>query len=542
MITFGNLGHKGRLGNQLFQIASMVGLSYKHGHEVVLPHWNYCKYFKNYDIGKPNAPFKAIPVKEKEFHHTEYELQKNQNYDFDGYFQSARYWCYGAEPEERVKRLFAFKQSYLNDITEKYSKFLKAGKKTIAISVRRGDYVQNGNYAQIPITYYLQALRLYFPGWDDGEYEIMLFSDDIDYCKEHFGCYENIHYSIQQPEEYNRRENYFKENPYAMEQLALMTLCDNHIISNSTFAWWGAYLSHNQFSTVVTPEEHFAGKLLSKCNARDYHLHKWIKVPRDRYKIPLTRVTFTIPVKYDHEDRKENLSLNVKTLQLAFDTNIIIGEQGKPYRFEEFKELGCKYIQYPPGDFHRTRMLNDMAKIAGGEIVVNWDADVFVSPVQIYQAVMMITRGAEVVYPYDGRFARVPREYWLKQLKTNLDVGIFAGYKFSGIDKEKDKMSVGGAIFFNKKIFFDGGGENEYFITYGPEDAERYYRFEKLGYVVKRVSGILYHMDHWCGPDSSTKNKHIEKNRKEWHKVREMSRPELEQYVMSWPWFKTYAY
>jgi len=105
--------------------------------------------------------------------------------------------------------------------------------------------------------------------------------------------------------------------------------------------------------------------------------------------------------------------------------------------------------------------------------------------------------------------------------------------KYTGMNKG-DMVSVGGAIAFNKKSFINAGGENENFISYGAEDAERFYRFKKLGYEVERVKGALYHLDHAITIDSSNKHEHFEGNKKEYAKVTAINKEDLQNYVATW--------
>src|SRR5690606_35950519 len=142
--------------------------------------------------------------------------------------------------------------------------------------------------------------------------------------------------------------------------------------------------------------------------------------------------------------------------------------------------------------------------------------DVIIPPLQLYEAVKAIRDGADVVYPYDGRFARVPRSYY-HNIFQKKDIGVCVG-KFKGTG-ENDKLSVGGAVLFNRQSYFDGGGENERFISFGPEDRERYYRFTTLGYDVRRVPGRLFHIDHWRGKNSSMKNPFYNDGAMEWQLV-----------------------
>jgi len=55
--------------------------------------------------------------------------------------------------------------------------------------------------------------------------------------------------------------------------------------------------------------------------------------------------------------------------------------------------------------------------------VVNWDADVIITPLQIWLAVEKLRDGADMVFPYDGRFARWPRQPWFKEIERTLDLG-----------------------------------------------------------------------------------------------------------------------
>jgi len=141
------------------------------------------------------------------------------------------------------------------------------------------------------------------------------------------------------------------------------------------------------------------------------------------------------------------------------------------------------------------------------------------------------------VYPYDGRFARVNRGQWLNTMHTHLDVGLFRDASFRGMSPD-DEPSQGGAVMYDTRKFFEAGGENEYFISYAPEDRERIWRFRKLGYKVGRVVGPLYHLDHHVGPNSSMTHGYFKANNEEYDKVQRMTEEELRQYVATWPWRK----
>jgi SAM-dependent methyltransferase len=522
MITFSKLGLMGNLGNQLFQLASCIGISAKHDHQYFFPEWKYSKYFKG------TLPAGSIPIpglkllNEQHYHYHDWPIKEKGNYDLKGWLQSEKYW---EHIEPKIRELFTFDENFAAGIRNRFAQAFE--KPTIAISIRRGDYVGNPNYELLPITYYIQALIHHFPNWQD--YNIIFFSDDLPYCRVHFECLSNT---------------WFADGCSDIEQLCLMSQCDNFIIANSTFSWWGAYLgekTHSKsHSKVIRPAYLFAGPLLERNDSQDFYPDRWISFDHKAQKLNLRDVTFTIPVFHDHNDRRENLDLSVCMLQRDFDTNIIIGEQGSN-KFGYMAEWS-RYVRFDGmQQFHRTKMLNDMAMIAETPIIVNWDCDVFVPPLQIWLAAEAVRSGQDTVYPYDGRFARVPRT-WFKKVEQRLDIGIFGNTEFSGKNgKPLPISSVGGAIFFDKNAFIEGGMENEKMISYGPEDCERWDRFHALGFTVSRIQGSLYHMDHFCGPNSSNRCPFFKANHAELDKIRAMKPAKLREYVDSWPWRHKYT-
>lgn len=121
----------------------------------------------------------------------------------DIYFQDPK-WFIGDD----IKRLFHI------GIGEKIDQ--------VAIHVRRGDYVNNPFYVDLTETdYYLRAMDL-FPDSD-----FLVFSDDIEWCKS-LSIFNDCSFS---------------EGKDEIEDMNIMASCSGHIIANSSFSWWGAYLS-----------------------------------------------------------------------------------------------------------------------------------------------------------------------------------------------------------------------------------------------------------------------------------------------------------
>lgn len=498
MITFSHLGSLGRLGNQLFQVASVIGIAEKTGTTAAFPNWRYWQYFKT--SYPKNTLNNCIKKQESIYHFDESYLQlsKEKDYDLLGYFQSEKYWN-----KETTLKTFEFQDSFKNDIKNEFKQALS--KKHVAISVRRGDFVNNPNYFQLPVTYYLNAYYKHF----GDEYNVIIFSDDLAWCKTHFRSIPNVFYAAHLSD---------------IEQLCLMSLCENHIISNSTFSWWGAYLS--QSKNVYRPEKNMDGKLAKENSEKDYWPEEW-QVFKD-YKIDLTDTTFIIPVFYDHIDRKLNFMLTLNFILEHFDTNIIIGEQGSD-EFATFKEHG-KYVKFDMPVFHRTRMINEMAKQATTPIIINWDCDNICAPVQIAEAVNAIRNGVDISYPFDGTVQRTPR-FCFANVSETLDV-FYISDKYCA----EKHSSVGHAVVMNKKSFIRAGMENENFISWGPEDSERFNRYHILGLTVQRIPGAMYHMDHYVGENSSPKNEHFKANEKEFLNVVTRNKNKLEEYINSWDW------
>jgi hypothetical protein len=87
----------------------------------------------------------------------------------------------------------------------------------------------------------------------------IVFSDDIEWCKNNIKS-ENIIY-IQDEKDYI--------------EIYLMSLCDNNIISNSSFSWWGAWLNRNENKIVIGPKIWFGSEI--QHNTSDILPEKWVK-------------------------------------------------------------------------------------------------------------------------------------------------------------------------------------------------------------------------------------------------------------------------
>lgn len=511
MITCLTLGENGRLGNQLFQIAAVVGHAKHYNVPYAFKEWAFGKYFKNWksDLVKGTSfirkaettlDFDFLPLNTKDGHGT----------DLWGYFQSEKYF---AHCEDEIRALFEWDET-------KFGHLPAIGDDVIAIHIRRGDYVGHPDYVQLSMQYYIDGIEFIKKNHPEADH-VIVFSDDITWCKK-------------QTLKLKTGLNFTFSDCSVIEDLYLMSKCKYHVIANSSFSWWGAWLANSQM--VVAPGTWFKGDLHKRCIGEDLIPTRWVASPVPKHKSDATDLTFTIPVMFDHTDRIENLDACLKYITHQFNTNIIVSEQGTTKHFDEVaKKYGAQYVftKSTSKAFERTKMLNQMATMANTPYIANWDCDVVIRKQQIIATLHLLRNGADMVYPYDGLFHRMQRKL-LRDFLAVLSVCVFDDADKRPIEFEQ--TSYGGAVMFNKQSFIKGGMENQNMVSYGPEDYERYERFTKLGFKVERVNGPLYHIDHYIGENSNGDNPFFKHNWAEYEKIKSLTSGALQVYVETWPW------
>ena len=83
---------------------------------------------------------------------------------------------------------------------------------------------------------------------------------------------------------------------------------------------------------------------------------------------------------------------------------------------------------------------------------------------------------------------------------------------------------------------------NEEFISWAPEDAERYVRALKFGLNIARTNGYVLHLEHPRGADSSKTNPLFEKNEQLWDKLQKMNKEQLIDYYEKSDYVKKYGW
>lgn len=233
MITFSKLGRLGRLGNQMFQIASTIGVARASGQNFAFPYW------KNYDHAERFGSKEDIDV-QKYFANPLPVLDTTIDYRFQEYHY---YWGYRKLylPQGNWD-LQAHMQSekYFKDVEDEVRWYFEPFSPIVlynicAIHFRFGDY-DNHYHPYLSHRYIDDALMEF-----DTDQEFLVFSDDVEKAREYFELHRQ------------RKINYWPTKD-TMTDFYAMRSCRHFIISNSTYSWWAAWLGIAPDKKVVCPK------------------------------------------------------------------------------------------------------------------------------------------------------------------------------------------------------------------------------------------------------------------------------------------------
>jgi hypothetical protein len=284
----------GGLGNQLFQYATGRALALRHGCELLL------------DVSRLQTRGRHVTPRQFELDHfchqarvatatetrhlawlhrvpalshwvtpwrTYVERGIGYNASFDelpdktylvGYWQSPRYFA--SVSGHIAAELLAAQP--LSPESEAVAEAMSR-KPSVALHVRRGDYVTLASAASLhgslSLSYYEAALQRVREQVEGARY--FVFSDDIAWCREHLplGAAEAVYVG------HNKSDD-------AWQDLLLMANCRHHIIANSSFSWWGAWLADQRRGAsshaVIAPASWFAG--LQSADISDRFPAHWV--------------------------------------------------------------------------------------------------------------------------------------------------------------------------------------------------------------------------------------------------------------------------
>ncbi|MFN4278860.1 alpha-1,2-fucosyltransferase [Thermosynechococcus sp.] len=177
-----------------------------------------------------------------------------------GYWQSEKYFSESAdvlrEDFKFCQPMSAINAQWADKITQCHS---------ISLHIRRGDYVSNPRTHRVhgvcDFGYYYRAIKYITAFVRDPVF--FVFSDEIEWAKSNL----KISYPVYYVESNTGQESY--------NDMRLMSLCRHHIIANSTFSWWAAWLNNSSDKLVVAPKKWFAS---SQKDDSDLIPKSWIRI------------------------------------------------------------------------------------------------------------------------------------------------------------------------------------------------------------------------------------------------------------------------
>lgn len=197
---------------------------------------------------------------EKHFHFDPDILMLKDNVYLEGYWQSEKYF---KDIEDIIKKEFAIKIEP-DKLNKNFAESIKEAE-SVSIHVRRGDYISNQETNQYhgicTPEYYYAAIDIMLCKLKKPHF--LIFSDDPMWVKENL----KIEHSVSYIDHNGIDKGY--------EDLRLMTLCKHHIIANSSFSWWGAWLCNNKNKIVIAPKRWFNKQNI---NTKDLIPEQWIRI------------------------------------------------------------------------------------------------------------------------------------------------------------------------------------------------------------------------------------------------------------------------
>lgn len=262
----------GGLGNQIFQFAAAKALSLKLNKELILDISHFAhnqsptgvkrQFELNlFQISDPmystnsakrffarEYTVKVVPnfildklgihVEKSPFHFSPIQMSKTK-ISLRGYFQDPTYFC---SHESKIRTEFSTLRfesvTFLN-----LRSAICSAPESVCVHVRRGDYITNAKsqafHGSPDLSYYARTIQTFLN--NGNKYSFFIFSDDVDWCKEHLSFIPNCRFVS-------------GDGLTSAETLLAMATCHHFIISNSTFSWWASWLGLNPQKRIFAPK------------------------------------------------------------------------------------------------------------------------------------------------------------------------------------------------------------------------------------------------------------------------------------------------
>jgi Glycosyl transferase family 11 len=297
----------GGLGNQMFQYAAGKALAMRHGVPLALDLSGFQNYALRsflldrllvpeadqalaYEVNAKKAPHNfarslwkqrvdrllaraglpklGVPTnqyREPHFHYDPAFEALGPRTSLFGYFQSERYF---GSIADTLRGCFLPRGPFGTKAAEALAR-IEQSRFAVSVHVRRGDYLKPGTmefHGILGEAYYRKAIDHIRIAVGE-EVDFFIFSDDPPAAEQllNFAPASRLVHVCGDP-----------ERPW--EDMALMARCQHHVIANSSFSWWGAWLNHSPAKNVVAPQAWFAAAQLDKFNTADLYPSGWVLV------------------------------------------------------------------------------------------------------------------------------------------------------------------------------------------------------------------------------------------------------------------------
>ncbi|WP_223560017.1 alpha-1,2-fucosyltransferase [Chryseobacterium lathyri] len=185
------------------------------------------------------------------------EVYINNHCYYDGYWQNEMYPNYIFKLLKDKIKLDSKSSIKLENLILRIK-----NSNSVSIHIRRGDYINikaNAKIFQICTNdYYNRSIKFIKEKVDNPIF--FIFTEDKEWARENF----------------KGDEFYFVDGNTAIEDMLLMSMCENQIIANSTFSWWAAWLNSNETKIVIAPEDWYVNFL--KDNVQHFIPNNWVRL------------------------------------------------------------------------------------------------------------------------------------------------------------------------------------------------------------------------------------------------------------------------
>ena len=216
-------------------------------------------------VGQPKLMSSPHEYREPHFHYDPAFETLGPRTALFGYFQSERYF---GSIAENLRDWFSPREPLGSAAAAALGR-IETSRLPISVHVRRGDYLKPGTleyHGILDQPYYREALARLKAGAGEGA-ELFVFSDDA-------VAAEQVLNFVPKSRLVHVRGD--PERPW--EDMALMARCRHHVIANSSFSWWGAWLNRSPEKVVVAPRAWFAPAELKKLSTADLYPPGWMLI------------------------------------------------------------------------------------------------------------------------------------------------------------------------------------------------------------------------------------------------------------------------